>query len=51
VETREVAQVLSVYRTKHEAVSGARELARAREPTQVLVYKKDGTVQTERTYG
>ena len=29
----------------------ARELAKAHEPSQVLIYKKDGTVQTERTYG
>jgi hypothetical protein len=32
-------------------VGSARELAKAHEPSQVLVYKKDGTVQTERTYG
>lgn len=51
VETGEVGQVSSVHRTKKEAVRSARALAKARKPSQVLVYKKDGTVQTERTYG
>jgi hypothetical protein len=51
VESGEVGQALSVHWTKDEAVGSARELARAHEPSQVLVYKKDGTVQTERTYG
>ncbi|MDQ3589389.1 MAG: DUF2188 domain-containing protein [Actinomycetota bacterium] len=32
-------------------MGSARELAKAHEPSQVLVYKMDGTVQTERTYG
>ena len=40
-----------VHRTKEEAVKVARTLAKANKPSQALVYKKDGTVQTERTYG
>ena len=51
VETEEVDQALSVHWTKDEAVVSATELARAHEPSEVLVYKKDGSVQTERTYG
>ncbi len=51
VETGGAGQISSVHRTKDEAVGSARELARAHEPSQMLVYKKDGTVQTERTYG
>jgi hypothetical protein len=51
VETGEAGQVSSVHRRKEEAARNARELAKAHEPSQVLVYKKDGTVQTERTYG
>jgi hypothetical protein len=51
VEAREVGRVLSVHRTKDEAVGRARELAGALVPSQVLAYKKDGTVQTERTSG
>ena len=51
VETGGIGQVSSIHRTKDEAVANARELAKAHKPSQVLVYKKDGTVQTERTYG
>jgi hypothetical protein len=51
VETGEAGQVSSVHRTKDKAETSARELAKAHKPSQVLVYKKDGTVQTERTYG
>ena len=40
-----------VHRTKGEAVKIARTLAKANKPSQLLVYKKDGSVQTERTYG
>ena len=41
----------SVHRTKPEAVAAAKELARRRAPSQVLVYKQDGlTVQEEKTY-
>jgi uncharacterized protein YjbJ (UPF0337 family) len=51
VETGGAGQVSSVHRTKDEAVRSARELAKAHQPSQLLVYKMDGTVQTERTYG
>jgi uncharacterized protein YjbJ (UPF0337 family) len=51
LETGEAGQVSSIHRTKDEAVRSARELAKAQEPSQLLVYKEDGTVQTERTYG
>ena len=44
-------QISSVHRPKDEAVGVAREWAKAREPSQMVVYEKDGTVQTERTYG
>ena len=48
---RRAGQISSVHRTKDQAVRRARELAKAHEPSQVLIYKKDGTVQAERTYG
>jgi hypothetical protein len=40
-----------IHRTKEEAVRIARVQAKVNKPSQFLVYKKDGTVQTERTYG
>jgi hypothetical protein len=41
----------SVPRTKDQAEPSARDLAKVHKPSQVLVYSKGGTVQTERTNG
>jgi predicted RNase H-like HicB family nuclease len=51
VESGEFGQVAGVHRTKEEALRSAREVARAHQPGQVLVSKKDETVQAEPTYG
>jgi uncharacterized protein YjbJ (UPF0337 family) len=52
VEAEGARRASSVHRTKPEAVAAAKELARSRAPSQLLVYKQDGlTVQEERTYG
>ncbi len=51
VESGEFGQVEGVHPTKEEALRRAREVARAHQPSQVLVYKKDETVQAEHTYG
>lgn len=40
-----------VYENKPDAVAKARELAKANEPGQVIIYKEDGKIQTEHTYG
>ena len=41
-----------MHRTKAEAVAAAKELAKGKAPSQLLVYKKDGlNVQEEITYG
>ena len=50
VESGKSGQISSVHRTKDEAVEDARGRARAHQPSQILVYKKDGTVQAEHTY-
>ena len=51
VEAEGARRASSVHRTKPEAVAAAKELARSRVPSQVLVYKKDGlSVQEEKTY-
>lgn len=39
------------HRTKDEAVSAAKERARAEEPSQVKVHKSDGNMEYENTYG
>jgi uncharacterized protein YjbJ (UPF0337 family) len=51
VEAEGARRASSVHRTKPEAVAAAKELARSRAPSQVLVYKKDGlSVQEEKAY-
>ena len=39
------------HRTKDEAVRAAKERARAEEPSQVKVHKRDGNMDYESTYG
>src|SRR5829696_4132289 len=51
VEAEGARRASSVHRTKAEAVAAAKELARSKAPSQVLIYKKDDfTVQEEKTY-
>jgi hypothetical protein len=39
------------FRTKEEAVNSAKERARAEQPSQVKVHKRDGNMEYESTYG
>ena len=41
----------SVHSTKAEALDAAREVAKRAEPSQVVVHKQDGTIQTQFGYG
>jgi uncharacterized protein YjbJ (UPF0337 family) len=51
VQAEGASRATSVHKTKGEAVANAKELARSHQPSQLLVYKQNGTVQTEQTYG
>ncbi len=52
VQAEGAKRASSVHRTKPEAVAAAKEKARGKTPSQVLVYKKDGLeVHEEKTYG
>ncbi|CAA9426971.1 MAG: hypothetical protein AVDCRST_MAG01-01-2660 [uncultured Rubrobacteraceae bacterium] len=51
VQAEGASRATSVHDSKDEAVSRAKKLAGDRPPSQLLVYKKDGTVQSEQTYG
>ena len=51
VQAEGASRATSVHETKGEAVSNAKKLARSHQPSQLLVYKQDGTLQTEHTYG
>lgn len=50
VQAEGASRATSVHDSKDEAVSRAKKLAGDRRPSQLLVYKKDGAVQTEQTY-
>jgi uncharacterized protein YjbJ (UPF0337 family) len=51
VQVEEASRATSVHKIKGEAVANAKELAKGHQPSQLLVYKQNGTVQTEQTYG
>ena len=52
VQAEGAGRASSVHRTKPEAMAAAKEKARGRRPSRVLVYKKDGLeLQEEKTYG
>lgn len=50
VVTKEKKTIDSCAR-KTEAVASAKQVARDSKPSQLVVHKKDGTIQTEYTYG
>lgn len=41
----------AVHRKKRKARSEARDLARSNEPSQLVIHRADGTIQTVHTYG
>ena len=45
------AKPVSVHSTKDEAMTAAREVAKKAEPSQVVVHKMDGTIQSQFGYG
>ncbi len=49
--SRGASRANSVHKIRGEAVVHARELARNKPLSQLLVYKQGGTVQTEQTSG
>lgn len=51
VEAEGAKEPASVHPTKEEALSAAREIAHKAEPSQVVVHKMDGTIQTRFGYG
>ena len=51
VEAEHARRASGVFETKAEAIDRARELAKAQGLGQVIVHKRDGTIQTEWTYG
>jgi poly(hydroxyalkanoate) granule-associated protein len=50
IELEGTTKPLATYPTKDGALEGAREVAQANEPSQVVVHRMDGTIQTNYTY-
>lgn len=50
VEAEGASRASSLHDTKDEALTAGRELAKSQTPSQVVVHRKDGSVQTEYTY-
>lgn len=44
-------RISSKHRKKSAAVSKAKSLASDRKPSQIIIQKSDGKIQTEHTYG
>jgi uncharacterized protein YdaT len=51
VKGENASRASSSHATKAEAISRAKELAKNQDLGQVVIHKKDGTIQTEHTYG
>lgn len=51
VKKEKAGRASSVHSTKKEAIREAKELAKRAELGQVKIQRKDGTFQTEYTYG
>jgi len=51
VQKEKSKRALSKHEKKNEAVAKAKAVAKNNEPSQVVVHKADGTIQTEYTYG
>jgi len=51
VKEENASKALSKYDTKADAVNRAKEVAKNQDLGQVVIHKKDMTIQTEHTYG
>ena len=51
VEKEGAKRASSKHGKKDEAVKQARSYAEKQQPSQIIIHKKDGSIQEERTYG
>lgn len=51
VKAENANRASSNHQTKDKAIERAKELAKSLDMGQVIIHKKDGTIQTEYTYG
>jgi len=51
IKEENVDEPLGLFDNKEEAIEKAKEIAKANEPSQIIVHREDGQIQTEYTYG
>ncbi len=51
IKREKSTHVESAHPTKAKAVGRGRQMAKVQRPSQIVIHKKDGTIQEERTYG
>ena len=51
VKSENTKKPVSTHKTKENAVEAGKKLAKKPEKGQIVIHKKDGTIQTEHTYG
>jgi len=51
VKAEDKSRAAGVHQNKSEAIAQARDLAKANPKGQVVIHKRDGTIQAEHTYG
>ena len=51
IKEENVDEPLGLFSDKEEAIEKAKEMAKANEPSQIIIHREDGQIQTEYTYG
>jgi hypothetical protein len=51
IKEEKVDEPIGLFSNKEEAIEKAKEIAKANEPSQIIVHREDGQIQTEYTYG
>lgn len=44
------SRAIKLFDTKEKAIKIGRKIAKSEQPSQLIIHKKDGTIQTEYTY-
>jgi len=50
IKKQNSAKASKLARTKEEAIKIGKKITKSEQPSQLIIHKKDGTIQTEYTY-
>ena len=51
IKEENIDEPVGLFSNKEEAIERAKEIAKANEPSQIIIHREDGQIQTEYTYG